>query len=203
MESPDVSNFWLRDVITTVSISIWILKKLVEGNTFPLHFFEKFKFPSVLLAKMRRFYQSTFLNLSLYKYLNFWNLRKSHFSRTTGMKVNILSDRTSSFSVFFERPYFFVAKHLPIRSSFLKLFCSKNELLDWKLRRSTKICSIKKNFFAMLLNTSRYRPAFFPTSHGLRKTWKTCSNLSDWLISKAPHSASRCPPGRVQMLSLL
>ena len=167
---------------------------------------------------MRRFYQITFSNLSSFGFKKWerknWTFKTSEkpfFLRTTCIKVKYLSDRTSSFSVFFQQTYSFCKKHLPIRSSFLKLFCSKNELLDFKLQGSavSRIFALSKIFFAMLFSsTSRYCPAFFPASNCLRKPEiRVQSWATDWFRKfEFPYSASRCPPpprpGRVQMLSL-
>ena len=93
------------------------------------------------------------------------------------MRVKILSDRTSSLLVFFERTYFFVTKHLPIRSSFLKLFCSNNELLDSKLRRFTNICSIKKKFHYVVVKHILIPSSFFPNFKLSKKTLKNVFKL--------------------------
>ena len=154
-------------------------------------------------------FEFVFLGIKMrYKNLNFWNVRKSRFLRTTSMKVKILSDRTSSFSIFFERTYFFCNKTLTNKEFFLEAFLFEKRTFGFKAPPFHEYLLYQKKIFrhvAKLLNTPRYCLAFFPTSNCLRKPWKTCSKLSDWLISKAPYSAiaSRCPPGRVQMLSIL
>ena len=209
MKSPDVPFF---DCVTSSQRSLFqfeLKKKLAEGNPFPVGFSRNLSFlvffgqnVEVLSEHIFEFVYFGGLKKETQKF-ELLKRQKSRFLRTTGMKLKILSDRTSSFSVFFDRTYFFVTKQLPIRNTFLKLFCSKNELLDSKLRRLTNIRSIEKIFSPCCwTHPDTVQLFFFPTSNCLRKLWKTCSKLSDWLISKAPHSASRCPPGCLQMLSI-
>ena len=146
-------QFWLRDVIITVSISIWILKKLVEGNPFPLRFFEKFKFPSVLWPKWGGSIRVHFwicLSLGLnneIQNLELLKRQKKPVFENHRHERKLFSDRNSSFSVFFERTYFFVTKHLPIRRSFLKIFLFEKRTFGFKAPPFHESLLYQKNCF--------------------------------------------------------
>ena len=86
-------------------------------------------------------------------------------------------------------------KTLTNKEFFLEAFLVRKTNFWIQSSAVSRTFALSKHSLGMWLsNTSRYRSAFFPDSNCLRKRQKTCSKLSDWLISKVPHSASGCSP---------
>ena len=139
-----------------------------------------------------------------YKNSNFRKVRKTILDNHRHGSEN-LSDRTSSRCIlifgFLWMDILFVTKHIrvPMRSSFLKIFIQKKKkrTFGFKPPLCHEYLPNEKKFSPCLTHLDNFQLFFFffsPASNRLRKPWKTCSKLNDWLISKVPHSASTCPP---------